>query len=313
MRELGPDRLSHDGTHLLARDPRTGEQFSLPVDDRLRRLLDLAAARTRSGRADGQMEITMESSLSPRDIQSRIRRGESPASVADSAGVPVERIAGFAAPVLAERQYMCEQARTTPIRRKHVGGAGVAMGTLVDEHVVATGGVPEDVEWDAWRREDGRWTVTVRPSGAETAATFLFDVKSRYVLPADEAAHDLVGDVALPDSSDMAIADAVRPEPVVTAAEVAAETAAEDLALHAPVASLKEARDRRAQGQLSLADLTDPSDHQLSLPDSRVEPEPAERQDAHDPADDEDGRNRKKHERRRVPSWDEIMFGGKDA
>ena len=37
----------------------------------------------------------MDSALRPRDIQARIRAGESPADVADAAGVPIERIAAI--------------------------------------------------------------------------------------------------------------------------------------------------------------------------------------------------------------------------
>ncbi len=207
MRELGLDGLSEDGRFLIARDPSTDETFHIPADHRL---TSLVGKSSRSGITAGQLEIKMESSLSPRDIQTRIRRGETPQSVADSAGVPVEQIVGFAGPVLAEREYMCEQARKTTIRRKHVGGAGVLLGVLVNENIAADGGVPEAAAWDSWRREDGRWTVTVTPEGAAHPASFLFDVKSRYVVPADEFAHGLVGDVALPDSTDMAIADAVR-------------------------------------------------------------------------------------------------------
>ena len=285
----------------------------------------------------------MESTLSPREIQSRIRRGESPQTVADSAGVPVEQIAGFAAPVLAERAYLAEQARTTPLRRKHVGGAPVALGTLVDEHVAARGGVPESAVWDAWRREDGRWTVQVTPEGAEPAG-FLFDVKSRYVLPADEAAHGLVGDIAHPDeSSDMALADAVRSAPETVSVSdsptvlTAEQVVAEDLGLHAPVTSLKEARDRRAMEQMALTDLDEePADppvdprppigehepreheshehesHEHRSSDRQHDDQPAE-QRHEQPAPSEEPAEKRKHERRRVPSWDEIMFGGKDA
>ena len=171
----------------------------------------------------------MESSLSPRDIQTRIRRGESPDEVAVAAGVPVEQIIGFATPVLAEREYMCEQARKTPIRRKHVGGAGVLLGTLVDENVAAGGTSPDDVQWDSWRREDGRWTVVVSPTDADQPATFLFDVKSRYVLPADEFAHDLVGDVAIPESGDMAIADALREQAEAAAPAAEADEPADEV------------------------------------------------------------------------------------
>lgn len=346
MRELGPDRVSDDGRGLVARDPASGEEFRVPIDDRLIGLVALAEQRRPSGQSARETtrprETSManeprtqsartESALTPRDIQTRIRRGETVSEVADAAGVPVAQIEGFATPVLAERAYMAEQARATPLRRKHVGGAPVALGELVDGCLAATGFVPDDAVWDAWRREDGRWAVIVTPVG-EPAAHFVFDVKSRYVLPADDSAHGLVGDVAHPDeSSDMALADAVRSgeESVLTAAQVVAE----DYAISAPVASLKEARDRRALEQMSQAGPASPgADHptdQLDFSDLEDEhaeearassPQPAapatddhespEPEPAGEPVRPED---RRKHERRRVPSWDEIMFGGRDA
>jgi glyoxylase-like metal-dependent hydrolase (beta-lactamase superfamily II) len=319
MRDLDLEGLSRDRRFLLARDLTSGEQFRITADHRLTSLI---GTTSRPGSTSGQLEIRMESSLSPRDIQSRIRRGESPQSVADSAGVPVEQITGFAGPVLAEREFMCEQARKTSIRRKHVGGAGVLLGSLVDEHLAADGGVPEEAEWDSWRREDGRWTVVVTPHGHAQAATFLFDAKSRYVVPADELAHDLVGDVALPDSTDMAIADAVRStQPVQDEATAPAqdpveemldieiapvEVLADDEEVLTGVSSLKAARDRRALEQLALGEAE--------------EVEAAPRADVDDFEDglerdvavpDTMGPRKKRHERRRVPSWDEIMFGDK--
>ena len=344
MRELGPDRLSDDGRGIVARDPASGEEFRVPIDDRLNRLVALAEQRRPSGQAARETtrprettmanEPRMQSALTPREIQTRIRRGETVSEVADAAGVPVAQIEGFATPVLAERAYMAEQARATPLRRKHVGGAPVALGELVDACLAATGFVPDDAAWDAWRREDGRWAVIVTPVG-EPAAHFVFDVKSRYVLPADDGAHGLVGDVAHPDeSSDMALADAVRSgeESVLTAAQVVAE----DYAMSAPVASLKEARDRRALEQMAQAGPASPgSDHPTDQLDfSDLEDEHAEEaeearattpqpspvvSDDHDPREPElepdpvRPEDRRKHERRRVPSWDEIMFGGRDA
>jgi len=313
MRDLGLDRLSEDRRFLIARDASTGEQFRIPADHRLASLI---GKPSHSGNTSGQLEIRMESSLSPRDIQTRIRRGETPQAVADSAGVQVEQILGFAGPVLAEREYMCEQARKTSIRRKHVGGAGVLLGTLVSENIAANGGVPESAAWDSWRREDGRWNVQVTPEGATHPASFLFDVKSRYVVPADEFAHDLVGDVALPDSADMAIADAVRtPSPP---AEAPVEVVDDEVEAVAPeveegpqvgVASLKEARDRKVLEQLAVVESED-ADTSAAL---EHEVDDFEESLEHDVAvPDTMGPRKKRHERRRVPSWDEIMFGDKN-
>ena len=329
MRKLGLDGLSEDGRFLVARDTATEETFHIPVDHRLS---SLVAKSSRSGIPAGQLEIKMESSLSPRDIQTRIRRGETVESVAESAGVPVDQIDRFAGPVLAEREYMCEQARKTTIRRKHVGGTGVLLGLLVSENIAADGGVPESATWDSWRREDGRWTVTVTPDG-DHPASFLFDVKGRYVVPADEFAHGLVGDVALPDSADMAIADAVRVpsrkaavetedlvDEIIDEVESATESDVEDTMGVPPqeahsgggevpaVSSIKEARDRRALEQLAL-DAEEAEQPQLEQAEHEDDFEDSIEHDVAVP--DTMGPRKKRHERRRVPSWDEIMFGDK--
>jgi hypothetical protein len=324
MRDLSLEGLSEDGRFLVARDVTTGAKYRIPADHRLSSLI---GAPSRPGSTSGQMEIRMPSSLSPRDIQSRIRRGESPQSVADSAGVPVKQIEGFAGPVLAEREFMCEQARKTAIRRKHVSGAGVLLGPLVTENIVAAGGVPEDAAWDSWRREDGRWTIQVTPHDALHAATFVFDAKSRYVLPDDEPAHELVGDVPAAVSADMAIADAVRatePVPEIAeqiAAEVEIEVQAEAAGIEIPdpieaieeetlsgVSSLKAARDRRALEQLALGDVEQPE----PVPVAEAEHDFEEALDHDVAVPDTMGPRKKRHERRRVPSWDEIMFGDKN-
>jgi hypothetical protein len=319
MRELGLDGLSEDRRFLIARDHATDETFHIPADRRLTSLIDA----TSSGSTSGQLETSMESSLSPRDIQTRIRRGESPDEVAVAAGVTVDRIIGFATPVLAEREYMCEQARKTPIRRKHVGGAGVLLGTLVDENIAAGGTSPDDVQWDSWRREDGRWTVVVSPTEGDQPATFLFDVKSRYVLPADEFAHDLVGDVSIPEPGDMAIADALREQAEAAAPaveeevdevvvedeeEVVAPEEAAERDHHAAVSSIKEARERRVMEQLAMAE----DEAEAESDEREAQPADLEIPMEHDVAVPDTLPRKKKHERRRVPSWDEIMFGGRD-
>lgn len=59
----------------------------------------------------------MNSALTPREIQSRIRAGESVEDVARAAGVSVDELDGFAEPVLAERDHMTELARVAQARR----------------------------------------------------------------------------------------------------------------------------------------------------------------------------------------------------
>jgi hypothetical protein len=79
----------------------------------------------------------------------------------------------------------------------------------------------------------------------------------------------------------------------------------------APVSSLKEARDRRALEQLAMS-----IEAEAEAPAEASDVEITEEHEVHDvavpstPHPSQHGSSKKRHERRRVPSWDEIMFGG---
>ncbi|TDC46615.1 DUF3071 domain-containing protein [Jiangella ureilytica] len=187
MRELRLIAVSEDGAHLIL-SGNDGEQFALRVDDRL-----LAAIRGDRARL-GQLEIRLESQLRPRDIQARIRAGESVDSVAAVAGMPREKVERFAGPVLAEREHIAGRARQATVRR--LGGDGppqtleAAAGATAKVH----GADPDLVEWDAWRREDGRWLVRFAWAGEEEdSALFSFDPSGRTVVPEDDNARSIAG------------------------------------------------------------------------------------------------------------------------
>ena len=91
MQDLTPVGLSQDGRRLLLVSS-TGEEFAVSVDTRLR-----AAMRGENARP-GQLEMKMESALRPRDIQARIRAGESPEDVAAAAQTAVESDHGLRHP-----------------------------------------------------------------------------------------------------------------------------------------------------------------------------------------------------------------------
>lgn len=308
MRELGLTGLSEDGRFLVAHDSLTDESFHIPTDIRLTSLLETSPSGTR--------ESTMESTLSPRDIQARIRRGNSPQQVADESGMPLDKIQAFAVPVIAEREFVVEQARKTSVRRLHVSGsAGMLLGSLVDESVAARGLSPEAARWDSWRREDGRWTIVVLPEETSEPATFLFDTKGRYVLPADDIAHELIGDLALQESPEVVETHDVEPEELTIEVDIVEEIIEADITFDLPVpedfiehsaqvSSLKEARDRRALEQLALT-----IDAEAAAPTEASDVEITEEHDLAVPHTAKPAK--KKHERRRVPSWDEIMFGGR--
>ena len=113
----------------------------------------------------------MDSALRPRDIQARIRAGESPEQVAAAAQTTLDRVMGYATPVLAERAHVADRAQRASVRRKGRRGPGRGCSaTRWPSGCAARNVDPPTVEWDAWRREDGRWTLVADYRSGESAA-----------------------------------------------------------------------------------------------------------------------------------------------
>jgi hypothetical protein len=198
MPELRVVAVSNDGTRLVLKAADSTE-YTLPIDERLR-----AAVRGDRPRL-GQIEIEVESHLRPRDIQARIRAGASAEEVAQLAGIPVDRVRRFEGPVLAERAFMAERARKTPVRRPGEN-AGPQLGEAVQERLTIRGADKETVQWDSWRRDDGTWEVLLvyLVAGEPHSASWTYDPPRRLVQAVDEEARSLIGesdDLAAPEPS----------------------------------------------------------------------------------------------------------------
>jgi hypothetical protein len=188
--ELRVVAVSNDGTRLVLKAADSTE-YTLPIDERLR-----AAVRNDRARL-GQIEIEVESHLRPRDIQARIRAGASAEEVAQMAGIPVERVRRFEGPVLAERAFMAERARKTPVRR-HGESTGPQLGEAVAERLLLRGAEKDTVLWDSWRRDDGTWEVLLvyRVAGEPHSASWTYDPPRRLVQAVDDEARSLIGETA---------------------------------------------------------------------------------------------------------------------
>ncbi|GLW51684.1 DNA-binding protein [Streptomyces sp. NBRC 14336] len=198
MPELRVVAVSNDGTRLVLKAADSTE-YTLPIDERLR-----AAVRGDRPRL-GQIEIEVESHLRPRDIQARIRAGATAEEVAQMAGIPVDRVRRFEGPVLAERAFMAERARKTPVRRPGEN-AGPQLGEAVQERLLLRGAEKDSVQWDSWRRDDGTWEVLLvyRVAGEPHSASWTYDPPRRLVQAVDEEARSLIGesdDLAAPEPS----------------------------------------------------------------------------------------------------------------
>ncbi len=140
----------------------------------------------------------MESALSPREIQTRIRSGESVADVARVAGVDHERVERFAAPVIAEREHIAGLAMTSSVRRRGETSANRTLRHVLDERLLTRGVDIDSVGWDSYRLDDGRWAVTADYVTGETdhQAVFFFDVAGRYSVAGNDEGRWVLGDVA---------------------------------------------------------------------------------------------------------------------
>jgi hypothetical protein len=303
--------LSEDGTRLLLVDD-AGAEFTLGVDSKLR-----AALRGEHARL-GQLEIEMDSVLRPRDIQARIRSGETPEAVAAAAKTTVDKIMPFAAPVLAEREHAAERAQRSSVRRKagEPPARSRTLGEAVAGHLRTLNVAPETVTWDAFRREDGRWSLTgdFATGSRKGAARFAYDAPGNFVVTENDDARWLIGD--LPDAPGRPAGPrgpgkerrlSAVPNEELPLGDDAIEMVRDDETPAERTADLTETA-AKVRGAAPAED-EEPAFIEEVLQEDEAATEPAETA-APEPALPPRRQARKKGARASVPSWDEIMFGG---
>lgn len=205
MRELRAVRVSDDGKEILlaaaagmpaAAGPADSE-FLLPADDRLRGML-----RPRPTTS----ETRPESALSPREIQSRLRAGDTAEDVARAAGIPVTRVARYEAPIAAERVRIVDEVRRATAPGPHRVSPGRQLGAVVDERLTDDGLDPALAQWLARRRPDSTWLVTV--DLADHHAEWSWDGTAKRVRAHDSGAQRLLSPSRSSAESLIAVAQA---------------------------------------------------------------------------------------------------------
>jgi hypothetical protein len=196
MRPVRFVALSEDGQAFVLAD-EVGRLLALPIDDRVQVALRHDRGSATSAMPSQSVSHDAEASLSPRDIQARIRAGESADDVARIAGVPVDRVLRYAGPVLQERAMLAQHARRTKLRSSD---KGASLAEVVDGRLAAHGVDAEKIAWDAYRRDDGTWRIVATwPSGKATAqAIWELDKTRQQVTPHDDMAQYLCAERPIP-------------------------------------------------------------------------------------------------------------------
>ncbi|MDO4783793.1 MAG: septation protein SepH [Propionibacteriaceae bacterium] len=140
----------------------------------------------------------MEPALSPKEIQSRIRAGESVAAVAAAAGMPEDKIEVFASPVIAEREHIAGLARTSLVRRRGDAASHRNLFTVVTERLRARRLDADEIVWDAYRLPDRTWRVVgvLQHGDLVREAWFTYDARGRFSVTANADARWLIGEEA---------------------------------------------------------------------------------------------------------------------
>ena len=207
--EVGPSALAGQTGRRAAEgivvEAEDGERFQLSLDEALREAVGPAVAvlTTPQAAADPEAANATRSRprtpsphpLSPREIQTRIRAGESAQELAEDSGTEMDKIMRFAYAVLEERARVADEARRARARRDGDGNL-VPFGETVDGRFAVHDIEPQSVEWDSFRRPDGSWVVTAAwtADGTERHAHWAFSLTARTVLPLDQVSSDLLSD-----------------------------------------------------------------------------------------------------------------------
>ena len=214
MRELRVVGPGEDSGHILVETVDGDEQFSLSLGKELRTVSDsdttppegetpgiglIEAPLPSADVAPTSAKLTAVPpvpSLPPREIQVRVRGGESAESIAESSGMTLEKVLRFARPVLEERARITVEARRARARRSTPEGQLVEFGEAVDSRFAAHGIEVGSVTWDAYRRDDSVWVVSAGWIGgdSERIARWAVSLSHRLVTPLDETASDLLSD-----------------------------------------------------------------------------------------------------------------------
>jgi Protein of unknown function (DUF3071) len=330
MQELRLVAVSEDGSYAILAVPGRSGRFLLPIDDRLRTVAKGQFSRL------AQYEIEVENPLRPKEIQDRIRAGETADEIADAAGIPPDKIRRFEGPILAERQYQAEQAQRATIRGHSDSGPGPRLGDIVAERLTLAGASTEAAEWDSRKRPDGNWQVELRFSigGRPGTAAWIYDPRRRHVIPDDDQAVRL----SLPQAEWTALkfeaheqpratvtsigsrlpghhaGPAREPELLAVPAAVAADGGLRDAGRPVPASlpadgpgqarTSEPAADRGADAEPAPLVATQPAATQPAATQPAATP-PAATPPAKPTRKAAGSRGR----RSSVPSWDEIMFG----
>ncbi len=177
MRELRLVGVEDGAVTLEALD---GEKLRLPIDEQVRSAVRNAAINATSSLA-----------LTPREIQDRIRSGETISEIVSTSGVNEDFITKFAQPVLDELNHVIASAlaiRITIAGDRFNDPTQVEFGELIQERLTANSA--QEISWTSKRIAGGTWQLECNYtiSGHRAQSVWHYEPRRFHLAPENEAA-----------------------------------------------------------------------------------------------------------------------------
>jgi hypothetical protein len=260
-----------DGSAIELTDA-SGAKFSLPITENLKTALT-------QPRLVSVAPVDERPTFGVKEIQARLRAGESMGSISRTTDWSVEKIEKFSGPILQERAYVIETALKSYLRRE-ASSPTLTEATFIQ---LSNHGVDmEAVEWNTHRNIDGTWNVVVQyPNIDGTAeANWNFELGNRILTAKDDSARWIAGDAkeARPRTATHGFINSQDPTPFAPTTPAPRLVAVRE---EITVTEIVEEDEEYFAEELEI-DVVDESD---PVSDGVVK-------------------------RPKLPSWDDIMFGG---
>ena len=263
-----------DGSAIELTD-QSGAKFSLPITENLKSALT-------QPKLISVAPIDERPSFGVKEIQARLRAGESMGSISRTTDWAVEKIEKFSGPILQERAYVIETALKSFLRRE---ASSPTLGEATDVQLSSHGVDMEAVEWNTHRNIDGTWNVVVQyPNIDGTAeANWNFELGNRILTAKDDSSRWIAGDAkeSRPRTATHGFINSVDPTPFAPTTPPPPAPRLVAVREEITVTEIVEEDEEYFAEELEI-DVVDESD---PVSDGVVK-------------------------RPKLPSWDDIMFGG---
>ena len=191
MSELRLTGKNPEGTHLTLTNP-IGEEFTIRISDTLR-------ATVNQPRLSAVVASDDVETMSVKEIQRRLRAGETMDAIARDGQISVEKVERFAGPILQERVYILDQAFAVVLRKESARDQETFQDVVISR--LAPMGVDSDsLSWNTWRIDDGTWTIDLAYPNRDGhgSATWNFDLNRRSITATNENARWMLGQEPAP-------------------------------------------------------------------------------------------------------------------